>query len=213
MQIRPAAKTRNRQTTFYVDGDSGVTYIVHNKHTVSHRKVWTCNCPDFTERRQFTGTQCKHIDAVQAQIRLDNSAAVASSAYTASAQAQAQTPVTNVRQLLDTIVTVLNGPRTEAKQLWDVLTALRGPDSDSSQLKDLTTARIRGAIGLKDGNGGGAIVSHDKLFGSELNLGMFAGDGARFVTDLMNDHHAQGHFAGHYRAALIALKELGYIKP
>ena len=177
MNIRPAAKTRNRQTTWYVPSETDPTqdpYIVHNKrHTVSHRKVWTCNCPDFTERRQFNGTQCKHIDAVQAQIRLDNSAALASSAYTASAPAQ--TPVTNVRQLLDTIVTVLNGPRTKAKQLWDVLTALRGPDSDSdsSQLKDLTTARIRGAIGLKDGNGGGAIVSHDKLFGSDLNLNIY----------------------------------------
>jgi hypothetical protein len=211
MQIRPAAKTRNRQTTFYVDSDSGATYIVHNKrHTVSHRKVWTCNCPDFTERRQFNGTQCKHIDTVQAQIRLDS---YATAAYAASAQAQAQTPVTNVRQLLDTIVTVLNGPRTEAKQLWDILTALRGPDSDSSDLKDLTTARIRGAIRLNHGNGGGAIVSNDKPFGSELNLNTPYSDAYRkLVTDLMNEHSAQAHFANHYRAALLALKKLGYIK-
>jgi hypothetical protein len=85
------------------------------------------------------------------------------------------------------------------------LTALRGPDSDSSNLKDLTTARIRGAIGLM--HGGGFIVSHDKPFGSELNLVY-----RKLVTDLMDDHQAQGHFAAHYRAALISLKELGYIK-
>ena len=190
MNIRPAAKTRNRQTTFYVDGDSGVTYIVHNKrHTVSHRKVWTCNCPDFTERRQFTGTQCKHIDAVQAQIQLESIAAAA-----IFHSAQAQTPVTNVRQLLDTIVTVLNGPRTEAKQLWNVLTALRGPDSDSSYLKDLTTARIRGAIGLKDGNGGGAIVSNNKPFGSELNIRLCSDAYRKLGSDLMIEHSAQAHF-------------------
>ena len=196
MQIRPAAKTRNRQTTFYVDSDSGVTYIVHNKrHSVSHRKVWTCNCPDFTERRQFTGTQCKHIDAVQAKIRLDT-----------PVDQDPQRPLPSVRGVLDMVVSVLNGPvRSRAGQLWDVLTALRGPDSDDYKLKDLTTATIRHAIGLKSDSQPGIRVVEKVPFGAKRVIDAPGQLPDSVVSDLINQHKAQYHFAVHYRSALLAL--------
>ena len=52
--------------TWYVSGDSGTEYSVHFKvHPLIGYRVWTCNCPDFTERRQWHAETCKHIDEVQ----------------------------------------------------------------------------------------------------------------------------------------------------
>src|SRR5579864_5365638 len=98
MQVREAAKVGNRQTTWYVDSDSGVTYIIHNKRNqVSHRKVWTCNCPDFTERRQFNGTDCKHIDEVQRYLDLKVAAQAADAAL-------AGTSTSSAKNVIDMVV-------------------------------------------------------------------------------------------------------------
>lgn len=41
-------------------------YSVHFKiHPLLGFRIWTCNCPDFTERKQWQGETCKHIDEVQ----------------------------------------------------------------------------------------------------------------------------------------------------
>lgn len=69
MKVASAA-TKNGQVcqTWYVSSETNpdLDYIVHHRrNTVSHRKVWTCNCLDFTERRIVTtGATCKHIRAV-----------------------------------------------------------------------------------------------------------------------------------------------------
>jgi hypothetical protein len=197
MMIRPATNKGNRETTFYVTGDSGREYIIHHKRNlVSHRRVWTCNCPDFTERRQFNGTFCKHIVEVQ----------VAQAAVTIQAvmSPASSNPAPTVKQALSVVVAVLNGLRAEAKPLWDILTALRGPDDGNPDLKQITTATVRGAIGIMSGGNTGAIVSNQRPFGADLD---------RFLlTDrLQNEHKAAYHFVSHYREALIALKSLGYI--
>jgi hypothetical protein len=195
MQIREAAKVRNRQTTWYVTSDTtpGVEYIVHNKrNVVSHHMMWTCNCPDFTERQQFKNGQCKHITAVQNH-----------------AVNQEYVSLPTVNQVIDTIVRVLNGPRDQAKQLWDVLTILRGPDNDDSALKAVTTAPLRGAIGLNPGTGTGAIINHDDPFGKNVESGI---EDYHRIMDKLTRIGAQPHFAAHYRLALLTLKSLGYVK-
>jgi hypothetical protein len=202
MQIREAAKVRNRQTTWYVTSDTtpGVEYIVHNKrNVVSHHKVWTCNCPDFTERRQFNGTDCKHIDVVKHELFMQQAAQEATKAVL--------TEMT-VNQVIDMVVRVLNGPRDQAKQLWDVLTILRGPDNDDTYLKAITTAPLRGAIGLNPGTG--AVINHENPFGKDFHPE--TNDYYVLVRELIERHKAQPHFAGHYRSALFTLKSLGYIK-
>lgn len=69
MTVRQATRVGSRQTTWYVQSETNpnVEYIVHNKRdAVSHRPRWTCNCPDFTERQQFTHDGvCKHIVSAQ----------------------------------------------------------------------------------------------------------------------------------------------------
>lgn len=205
MQIREAAKERNRQSTWYVtsETDSAVTYIVHNKrNVVSHHKVWTCNCPDFTERQQFKNGQCKHITEVKNKIALD--------AVTAEVLGDKLTLPT-VNQVIDTIVRVLNGPRDQAKQLWDVLTVLRGPDNDDSELKAITTAPLRGAIGIRPG-ASGAIVNNKQPFAANLDVTEGGQDWYAMLDTLAKKHNAQDHFGTHYRAALNTLKRLGYVK-
>jgi predicted nucleic acid-binding Zn finger protein len=196
MQVKEASKVRNRQTTWYVtsETDSLVQYIIHNKRNeVTHRKMWTCNCPDFTERKQFTGGTCKHIDEVQFFVQ--------SKERIERAQAQ----IVDVKQLVNQIVTVLKGPRSEAKQLWDILTALRGPDDGNTELKEITTSAIRAAIGLGQ-NSVGALVSSSRPFGADFDLS------AELTHELLANYKAQYHFALHYWQALQALKQLGYIK-
>jgi hypothetical protein len=198
MQVKEASKVRNRQTTWYVTSETGslVQYIIHNKRNeVTHRKVWTCNCPDFTERKQFTDGTCKHIDEVQFFV-----------------QSKERIECAHVKQLVDQIVTVLKGPRSEAKQLWDILTALRGPDDCNIELKEITTAAIRAAIGLGQ-NSVGAVVNSSRPFGADLNLSAdFTPDYYKLQELLVDDYKAQYHFVIHYRQALQALKQLGYIK-
>jgi hypothetical protein len=209
MQIREAAKVRNRQTTtWYVTSDTtpGTEYIVHNKrNAVSHHKVWTCNCLSFTEREQFRNGECKHIAAVKHELFMKQAAQEATSAVLSEM-------TVTVKQVLDLIVKTLNGPRAESKQLWDVLTILRGPDNDDHNLKEETTAALRGAIGLLSGSGTGAVVSNEKPFGHNFSLWTGSTDYYRLISELTKQHNAQEHFAIHYRSALIALKSLGYIK-
>jgi hypothetical protein len=206
MQIREAAKVQNRQTTWYVIGDSGTEYIVHNKrNAVSHHKVWTCNCPDFTERRQFKNQECKHILEVRNFVNLKVAVQAAEAAECALSDA-------SVKNVLNLIVKILNGPRAEARQLWDVLTILRGPDNDDLDLKEKTTAALRGAIGLFSNSRTGAVVSSEKPFGYNFDLWNGSNDYYRLISELTKQHNAQKHFAIHYRSALITLKSLGYIK-
>ena len=197
MHIREAAKVRNRQTTWYVTSDTtpGTEYIVHNKrNVVSHHKVWTCNCPDFTERQQFKNGQCKHIMEVQNHV-----------------VNQEHSGLPTVNQVIDTVVRVLNGPRDEAKQLWDILTILRGPDNDDGYLKVITTAPLRGAIGIRPG-ASGAIVNNSKPFAANLDVTEGGQDWYPMLDTLAKKHNAQYHFSVHYRAALNTLKRLGYVK-
>lgn len=229
MNVRPAAKVRNRETTWYVDSDSGATYIVHNKrNAVTHRKVWTCNCPDFTERRQFDGTECKHIDAVKHDVarKAADAAIAAQSAVRTSAELyQASAELTNfkslivalqsgvlpsVKEVLDLVVAILNGQN--GRQLWHILTALRGPDNGNPGLKDKTTAEVRGALGIK-GYYTGAVVHTSGAFGKDtpggdvdFKNGVFEQLRKTFGWTL------EHHFAYHYVDALVALKQLGYIK-
>ncbi len=59
-------QARHSNETWYVSGDSGTDYSVHFKfHPLIGIRIWTCNCPDFTERKQWHGETCKHIDEVQ----------------------------------------------------------------------------------------------------------------------------------------------------
>jgi predicted nucleic acid-binding Zn finger protein len=203
MQVKEASKVRNRQTTWYVTSETGslVQYIIHNKRNeVTHRKVWTCNCPDFTERKQFTGGTCKHIDEVQFFVQ--------SKERFVPVHAQ----IVDVKQLVDQIVTVLKGPKFEAKQLWDILTALRGPDDGNIKLKEITTAAIRAAIGLGQ-NSVGAVVSSLRPFGADFDLSAdFTPGYHKLMHELLANYKAQHHFVLHYRQALQALKQLGYIK-
>jgi hypothetical protein len=215
MTIRPAAKVRNRQTTFYVTGDSGTEYIVHNKrNAVTHRKVWTCNCPDFTERRQFNNTHCKHIVEVQRDLMAKAADAIiaahiqipAGATYSNGVDSQPSLPT--VRQTLDTVVRVLNGPN--GRQLWHILTALRGPDNGSISLKSTTTAEIRGAIGIK-GFFTGAVCTNYGAFGKDIQ-GEPVNIRDTIFQKLRDQYDVESHFAYHYAEALIALKQLGYIK-
>lgn len=205
MTIRLAAKVRNQQTTFYVTGDSGNEYIVHNKrNVVSHRKVWTCNCLDFTERRQFNGTYCKHIVEVQVE-QAKQAMLTAAVATQAAAEATPVEASVTVKQLIDSMVSFLNTrPREEAHLLWDILSALRGPDAAHSEvLKEITTARVRGAVGLKPTSF--AIVDTQEPIYKDMNVW-------DMTTELSRLYRAEYHFAKHYGNAVKALKALGYIK-
>jgi hypothetical protein len=204
MQIREAAKVRNRQTTWYVMSDTtpGTEYIVHYKrNVVSHHKVWTCNCPDFTERRQFNGTNCKHIMEVKHQLFMK----------------QAATPAVlselTIKQVLDLVVNTLNGPN--GRKLWHVLTALRGPDSSrvGAGLKDSTTAELRGALGI-NGKFTGAITATCGAFGKDTLDSLTCKISLNQVYSSLKKQHTEidHHFVTHYVDALQALKELGYIK-
>lgn len=66
--VRAAQTTHNGQVeTWYVfSSNGGQEYSVHFKrHPLIDHHIWTCNCMDFTERRQWSGDTCKHIDEVQ----------------------------------------------------------------------------------------------------------------------------------------------------
>lgn len=71
MVLRHATGAKNYLKTFYVGSqtDPNIEYIVHNRrNVVTHRKQWTCNCPDFTERQVVKNGTCKHIAFVQSQL-------------------------------------------------------------------------------------------------------------------------------------------------
>lgn len=207
MTVRPAAKVRNRQTTWYVQSETqpGTYYIVHYKRDITtHHPKWTCNCPDFTERRQFNGTNCKHI--------------AEASNYKASMEAGMTAsfgngfPMPTVRQIIDALVRVLNeGPVTDAELLWNLITILRGPDSSDDKLKEDTVAAIRGVLGLTYRN---IVVTHRSPVGIESVDPNRPLDTRLNVRIKVEEKYpkAQSHFVTHYTNALIALKRLGYIK-
>lgn len=204
MQIESAVlpkKTNMPVVTRYVTGDSGNRYIVHHKrNSVTHRKVWTCDCKDFTERRVFQNTLCKHIEFIQKM-------------FPSHQQKQTfnSTPpiVPTVRTILNQIVQFLNGiERSEVQDLWNILTVLRGPDSDDDALKEKTTASLRGALGLKVC---GAIINTHSPFGTDyLNSNYLRIAGIEQLKKSFPG--TQHHFADHYFLALGALKRQGYIK-
>jgi hypothetical protein len=206
MQIREAAKVQNRQTTWYVIGDSGTEYIVHNKrNAVSHHKVWTCNCPDFTERRQFKNQECKHILEVRNFVNLKVAAQAAEVALNINIYGDS---VPAVKDVLDLVVKTLNGKN--GKQLWQVLTALRGPDNGHTEMKNITTAEIRGALGIK-GYYTGAITHTNGAFGKEIDSDLHS-EIFSTLKRKFGSAAVEYHFVDHYADALKALKELGYIK-
>jgi hypothetical protein len=204
MTIRPATNKGNRETTFYVMGDSGREYIIHHKRNlVSHRRVWTCNCPDFTERRQFNGTFCKHIVEVQ----VDQAKQALLNAAVATQASAVATP-SGTKQMLDSIISFLNNaPYEESRQLWDVLTALRGPDDNNTSLKSITTARIRGVLGLRPNGAAGAVVDDGvPIHNDASGYDMF------YKLKETVDNTVSYHFAKHYAYAVATLRALGYIK-
>jgi hypothetical protein len=214
MKLERAATKKAFNTTFYVHNDSQTErYVVHHKwHPVKHRKVWTCDCKNFTEEKIFTGGTCKHIDFVI--ISLDQPVPVTnnvlSGGYNRGLAASFRslpdptpaTPEQTAKSVLEQVVAVLNNRDTisgleESNRLWSILTALRGPDQKYSyDLKNATTARIRHAIGLK-------------------GTDRFTTRGATPITlaDLNQRFpKADGHFFNHYDVALTALSFLGYLK-
>lgn len=212
MTVRQATRVGSRQTTWYVQSETNpnVEYIVHNKRdAVSHRPRWTCNCPDFTERQQFVRDGvCKHIVSAQT---FKASQEAAEAALKANPPVDAGFPAPTVKQVLDTLVRVLNQNNDQSRLLWQVISALRGPDSPQmDSLKFNTTATIRGALGITYS---GIIRNPAKPFGSEhvcfdlLNTRISVGK-----TVARSFPNAQEHFTYHYAEALWALKSLGYIK-
>ncbi len=198
MKVREAAKPENRVNTWYVTGDSGQEYIVHHKRDrVGHRKRWTCNCMDFTERHAVEGGICKHIEFVQ-----NNAATV-----------QAST----LQQVLDDLIVKINGPR--GQDLWFILTALRGPDKNREDVKGQTTARLRYALGLRE-NGKG-FVSYKGLPLGVSALSKTAGEyenkqaitqAVRHELEHLPNQVIDVHFLNHYAVAIMALWKAGYFE-
>lgn len=71
MTITKANSKQRGVRFFYVLGDSGTQYVVAFVRREGMRRV-TCNCPDFTYRRQTkrSGRYCKHIKSVLDSVRI-----------------------------------------------------------------------------------------------------------------------------------------------
>lgn len=219
MIVREAAKVRNRLTTWYVSSDTtpGVEYTIHNKRdVVSHRKIWSCSCPDFTNRRLFNRENCKHIHEVQ-KFLTDQAA-------TQLQQTWSPTVPDDVKSIISTLMAGFNS--AVGLTLWSLVSFLRGPDTRfSGALKQKTTAVLRAKLGMV--NGMVDTNFSDEPFGIEL-LRKYAADDFSyrftFQSELRNalvaEFGRQGavpevvteHFANHYAEALIAAYKLGYIK-
>lgn len=221
MNVREAAKTRNRLTTWYVESETtpGVEYIVHNKRdAVSHRKNWTCNCPDFTNRRMFSREDCKHILEVKTYLyNKEEQARILRNAQIAEQQSPAPVP-NELKALLDQIVNFVNN-RWNGDLLWDILSALRGPDAENSEyLKEATSAKIRHAIGLRSNH---SFVTDSYPFSPEILDALRGKVSLPFDTDVRSAikdavqkayPSSEYHFRAHFAKALVALKKLGYIE-
>jgi len=108
-------------------------------------------------------------------------------------------PLTEARETLKEVVRMLNKGNEGSRALWLVLTALRGPDDGDLNLKARTTARLRGAIGLRESPGtyiGAHVIKTKREELPEADYGPLG----------------TGHFATHYIMAVRALNEL-YQKP
>lgn len=202
MQFTQAMTSKGRGSTFYVTGDTGLKYIVHFKrHNVKHRRVWTCDCPDFTERQVFSNGTCKHIDFVIRET--GNSIPGVNSVLP---QGQIDAPKPTVKSVLADVVAMLNSPDERSGwQLWAVLTALRGPDNNNCNLKNLTTASIRGILGLQDNRGGGFVVTDKPPIEKDTP------DYLIYDKLVANHGKVDYHFACHYANAITALKQLGML--
>lgn len=213
MNVRESAKVGNRLSTWYVESETtaGLEYIIHNKRNqVSHRKVWTCDCPDFTNRQFFKGGICKHIQAVQNFRNLQIAKEEASKSLPATAL--------GVKEIISTLMAGLAG--TDGILLWSLVSFLRGPDTKQSwQMKAKTTAVLRVKLGLKKG-----LVDtnfYDEPFGMEI-LRRYPEPGNHYVFHsalrdaLINEFGGSEvvteHFSQHYGEALLAAQKLGYIK-
>jgi hypothetical protein len=210
MRIRTAVNPKNQGSTYYVTGDHETEYIVHHKrNAVSHRRAWTCNCPDFTERRQFRNDICKHIQFV-ATMMIIPSTQLAPAPIPVSVSVSAPASVLSVsataKSVLESVVSVLNSDTDDAGILWDILTALRGPDNSDDKVKNKTTARIRHVIGLKSSTRSGAITNTEKPVGANQITYFWA------TLDAVRTHvSAEPHFLSHYTKALIGLRKLGLL--
>lgn len=223
MNIRLSAKASHRSNTFYVQSvtHSDVEYIVHNRrNAVSHRKTWTCNCPDFTERQVIKNGTCKHIESVRLHQRIG--LPPFSTAFDGPAVALTApvvpTPST-ARAALEGVVAVLNGGGRESSLLWDILTALRGPDDGSDTLKDVTTAPLRGLIGMKS-HPNAIVLNNVPLGYEEVKAEFEANPKMSYSRDHAYDAASdpicrkfeklpiQNHFLFHYMKALQSAIEL-----
>jgi hypothetical protein len=218
MNVREAAKVRNRLSTWYVESETtpGTEYIVHNKRSeVSHRKTWTCNCLDFTERQFYRGGICKHIQAVQNFRNLQIAKAEAEKALSTPAA----TPVLlSVKDIIATLMTGFKQP--EGLSLWNLVSFLRGPDTVGSwKLKSKTTAVLRAKLGMAKGLVDTNFM--DEPFGIELVRKYFGlNDGRKYefqsrLSEELRSEFPQvvtEHFANHYSEALMTAYKLGYIK-
>lgn len=73
MTIKQANNKQPGVHTYYIHSDSGADYVVvHVRRAGMNR--WSCNCPDFTFRRQAKGTHrsCKHIRSVFENRKLES---------------------------------------------------------------------------------------------------------------------------------------------
>lgn len=106
------------------------------------------------------------------------------------------------RQMLDELrAFFVNADRSETERLWDVLSALRGPDvqdpevGDTTRIKLGTTAVIRGYVAP----------------GMSMRAHCFVRDGPLKEEALVAMAETCGdHFASHIRAAIDALRVMGY---
>ena len=204
MKLERAATPKAIETTFYVTGDTGEKYTVHFKrHQTKHRRVWTCNCRDFTERQVFTGGTCKHIDftivSLDAPVPQNNNVLSRSSG---SYEIDHDHAAPTAKSVLDGLVSFLNQKTPETAYVWWILTALRGPDDGSMCLKDETTSRIRHAVGLQ--------ASRQFIVEGGSPLGLDQDSPSSTVK--RRYPRAEHHFLNHYEKALNALLKLGYLK-
>lgn len=213
MNVREASKVKNRLSTWYVESETtpGTEYIVHNKrNTVSHRKVWTCDCLDFTNRQFFRGGICKHIQAVQNFRTLQIAKESANKTVLAG----------GVKEIISTLMAGFAG--SDGVTLWNLVSFLRGPDTVNSwRMKAKTTSVLRSKLGLAKG-----LVdsnSYDEPFGIEI-LRRYSGNvvgqyyefhgalKAALLEKFGGSTVVTEHFSQHYGEALRSAFKLGYIK-
>lgn len=120
-------------------------------------------------------------------------------------------PAPTVKQVLDTLVRVLNQNNDQSRLLWQVISALRGPDAPHlDNLKFQTTAAIRAALGIRFT---GIVRNSAQPIGADKVASYLSSTMAGVAETVHKSFpDVQDHFLAHYAEALHALKSLGYIK-